>query len=61
MGTRSDRYRKKVFSRLNKKNSNSSFHDSFIAPAELEETLRQVMIEAYQEIIGKEFLPAVKK
>ncbi|MBU4352915.1 MAG: hypothetical protein KJ939_07605, partial [Nanoarchaeota archaeon] len=35
-------------------------HDSFIVPEEHEETLREVMIESYQKIMGKEFLPMVK-
>jgi hypothetical protein len=35
-------------------------HDSLIAPAEHDGTLRQVMTEAYQKIMGKDFLPVIK-
>ena len=35
-------------------------HDSFIVPEEHEETLRRVMVESYQKIMGKEFLPIIK-
>jgi hypothetical protein len=36
-------------------------HESLIAPAEHEGTLRQVMTEAYQRIMGKDFLPVTKQ
>lgn len=35
-------------------------HDSFIVPEEHGETLRKVMIRAYQKIMGKDFIPVVK-
>jgi hypothetical protein len=35
-------------------------HDSIIAPAVHEGTLRKVMTEAYQKIMGKDFLPMIK-
>ena len=35
-------------------------YDSFFVPEEHKETLREVMIESYQKIMGKDFIPVIK-
>jgi hypothetical protein len=49
-----------LMSMVSKKIPALPVHDSVIVPAEHEGTLRQVMTEAYQKIMGKDFMPMIK-
>ena len=46
---------------VSKKISALPVHDSVICLAEHEETLREVMTQCYEKIIGKGFLPVITK
>lgn len=51
---------KVLYQMVSKKIPTLPVHDSFIVPVEHGETLREVMVEAYQKIMGKGFFPILK-